>query len=62
MPLKPDAASRTPAIRRRIYMSGMGGAYVVHTGGLLGMPDTIRLTSARTGHAIVRALRALYGA
>lgn len=52
-------------IRRRIYMSGMGGmggAYVVHTGGLLGMPDTIRLTSARTGHAIVRALRALYGA
>ena len=49
-------------IRRRIYMSGMGGAYVVHTGGLLGMPDTIRLTSARTGHATVRALRALYGA
>ena len=49
-------------IRRRIYMSGMGGSYTVHTGGLLGMPAAIHLSSARTGHAIVRALRALYGA
>lgn len=49
-------------IRKLIYLSGIGGSYTVHTGGLLGMPAAIHLSSARTGHAIVRAGRALYGA
>lgn len=45
------------AIRDGIYMSGIFGSYVVHTGGFQGLPIQMRTRSAATGHALVRALR-----
>lgn len=49
-------------IRKRVYLSGTGGVYIVHTGGLAGMPEEIHVTSTQGGHALVRAIRALCGA
>jgi len=43
-------------IKKRIYLSGAHGEYVVHTGALHAMSD-IFVQDYRTGTAIVRLLR-----
>jgi len=45
------------AIRKKIFLSGLGGRYKVNTGGLRALPEIIPTSCMETGNAIVRALR-----
>ena len=44
-------------VRKRIFLSGVGGRYLIHTGGLSGLPDAVTCSDFRAGNAIVRTLR-----